>query len=74
MKKCKSLCSGCENNFYNGNNQYGVEKCWSFEKSTVMPRKRVSMSQVPPWKQKPTKMLSCYHEKGYVFVEGDRKY
>ena len=67
-------CSGCENNFYNGNNPYDVKRCWSFESATVIPRKRVHINHVPPWKQKPTQMASCYHEKQYVFIDGDREY
>ena len=72
-KKSKSMCAGCEDNFYNGNNQYGVKECWSFKKAKVKNRKRVAMSDRPPWKWKGKSMLSCYHQKGYWFVDGDRK-
>lgn len=64
----KSNCSGCEQNFYNGNNPYGVKECWSFKEAKVIFRKRVSISQVPPWKQKAQRLPSCYQQKGYVFV------
>lgn len=68
----KEHCNGCENNFYNGNNQYNVKECWSFKNAKLKKRKRVHISQVPPWNQKPTLMPSCYHVKQFVFIDGDR--
>jgi hypothetical protein len=35
-------------------------------------RKRVSMSQTPPWNQKPTLLPKCYRQSGYVFVGKDQ--
>lgn len=79
MTKSEKLkhCSGCEQNFYNGNNPYGVKECWSLANMKLMKRKKVAMSQVPPWNQKPEKRPSCYQQKGYVFIDcsvTDRKY
>ena len=71
--KEKNNCIGCENNFYNGNNPYGVKECWSFKTAKMVMKKKVSINQAPPWKQKPYKVFSCYHQKGYVFIEGDRE-
>jgi hypothetical protein len=62
------MCSGCRNNFYNGNNPYGVKRCWSLDNAEVVKRKRVHINQVPPWTQEPIKVLSCFHQQGYVFV------
>ena len=73
MKDTKH-CIGCENNFYNGNNPYGIKECWSLKTAKLIMRKQVNINQVPPWKQEPTKVLSCYHKKGYVFINGDREY
>jgi hypothetical protein len=76
-QKRLAQCSGCENNFYNGNNPYGVTECWSLKSMEIIKRKRVPMSQVPPWTQKPVKMASCFHQKGYAFInceESDRQY
>ena len=70
-------CAGCEDNFYNGNNPYNVKKCWCFESAQIIKRKKVSIWQTPPWKQKAGKYLSCYRQKGYVFVnceKEDRQY
>ncbi len=69
----KANCLGCENNFYNGNNTYGVEECWSFKTAKLVKRKKVSINQRPPWKQKPGIYPDCYHCKGHVFVNGDRE-
>jgi len=63
-----SDCEGCEDNFYNGNNPYGIKECWSFETSKLVWKKQVHISQRPPWKQKPIKVPDCYHIKQYVFV------
>ena len=64
MTKSEKLahCAGCRNNFYNGNNPYNVKECWSLEKATLISRKKVHIDQIPPWKQKPGKYLSCYHQ------------
>ncbi len=67
----KKYCSECENNFYNGNNPFGIKECWSFKNSKIVWKKKVSINQVPPWNQKPIRVLNCYREKGYVFVNKD---
>jgi len=61
-------CSGCRNDFYNGNNELGITKCWGLEGAKVIKRKKVHISQVPPWKQKARLFPSCYHQAQYVFV------
>lgn len=66
-------CAGCRNNFYNGNNSLGVTRCWSLADAKLILRKRVHINQVPPWTQKPTKILSCYHESQYVFVNCEER-
>lgn len=69
----KARCSGCENDFYNHRTGFdGATECWSFKNAKVELRKRVHINHVPPWNQEPTPMPSCYHAKGYVFVEGNR--
>ena len=79
MKESEKLkhCSCCENNFYNGNNEYGVKKCWGLDKAELIKRKKVHINQTPPFTQKPQKVLSCYRQKGYVFLnceKEDRQY
>jgi len=67
-------CSGCRNNFYNGNNELGVTKCWSLPDAKLVMRKEVHINQVPPWTQRASKVLDCYHQQGYVYVAPDRKF
>ena len=69
----KRMCSGCRNNFYNGNNPYGVKECWNFKTSRVVLKKKVPIWLEPPWDMEPQKVLSCRHEKGYVFVDKNVK-
>lgn len=65
----KRLCSGCYNNFYNGNNDYQVAECWCFKKSKVCMKKEIHISQIPPWKQAPIKTLSCYHRPQFAYID-----
>jgi hypothetical protein len=48
-KKSKKLCAGCTENFYNGNNSYGVKECWNFKSARVIKRKAVPIWQRPLW-------------------------
>jgi hypothetical protein len=77
----KKLCVGCRNNRYNMGPGYceqpGIDavvtcdECWLLAGAKVVMKKRVSMSQVPPWTQAPIKTLSCKSEPGYVYVNKD---
>jgi len=68
----KSKCIGCEDDFYNGKNDLGVKECFRLSTAKVISLKQVSVSQVPPWTQKPGKFPSCYRVRGYVFVDPKR--
>lgn len=70
----KKYCTGCEQNFYNGNNPYGIKECWNLESAKLVLKKKIHINQVPPWKQKPIKVLSCYQQKHYVFWAPNREY
>lgn len=65
-------CIGCEQNFYNGNNHYGVKECWNIEDSKMVSKKKVYMDQRPPWTQPPMQVLSCYRQNGYIFIDEKR--
>ena len=67
------LCNGCENDFYNDKNPFGIKECWSLDTATIEKKKKVHVDDVPPWDHEPIKVLSCYHQKRYVFVNPDRK-
>lgn len=78
----KKMCSGCRNNRYNMGVGYSertgidavvtCEECWSLETAKVVLKKMVSISQQPPFTQKPIKVLSCYSVPGYVFIDKDK--
>jgi len=68
----KSKCAGCEYNFYNGNNPYGITECWLLKKAQLIQRRRVGINDVPPWTAKPETLPSCYHKRGYIFVKPDQ--
>ena len=65
-------CTGCEQDVYN-NNFFNIKECWHLEKAKLVLKKKIHINQVPPWKQKPIKVLSCYQQKGYVFWAFDRE-
>jgi hypothetical protein len=63
------LCGGCHNNFYNGNNPYGINRCWSLASAEPARRKFVHLDDVPPWEHQPVEdTLSCHRRRGYVSV------
>jgi len=67
-----SHCLGCEDDFYNGKNPFGIDKCWHFDRAELVMRKQVDVSQRPPWNQEPIEVPDCYRKKGFTFVLPDR--
>lgn len=67
-------CRGCEDDFYNsgGNSLRADGRCWSIDNAELVMKKKVPLDQYPPWNQPPVKVLSCYHQRGYVFIDKDR--
>ena len=65
----KHDCIGCEDDFYNKN---GERECWGLKTAKMILRKKVPLSQAPPWNQRQELLPSCYRVKGYVLVEGSR--
>jgi hypothetical protein len=70
----QKYCSGCEDNFYNGNNTVGVKACWNLKKAKVVKKKKIGIDDEPPWEHQPiVTTLSCYHCKGYVFLTDPKR-
>jgi len=67
----KTNCSGCEDNFYNNNNPYNVKECFRFKDAKLVKRRKVPLSQPPPWKQPLETVPECYKQKGYCFLKKD---
>ncbi len=63
-KKSKELCRGCEDNFYNGNNQLGVKECCNYKPAKLKLCKVVGTWDTPPWEYQPIEwVLDC--KRGY---------
>jgi hypothetical protein len=62
-------CSGCENDFYNGKNNLGVDRCWNADSAKLVNRILVTVDMPPPYKRLSEREVpNCYKEKGYVKV------
>ena len=71
MTKRKDMCQGCRDNFYNGNNDLGVEECWCFRGVKVVTRTSVGTWQRPPYKWQPQKVLDCHSPDGRHWLKRD---
>jgi hypothetical protein len=64
----KKHCSGCHNNFYNLDKRF-ENGCWHLKSARLIMKKKVPVTQSPPWKQTPQRYPDCYRSPGYVFVD-----
>lgn len=66
VKKDKSLCLGCRNDFYNGKNALGVSECWSFQSAEVVTRYKLGWWTTPRSRAdfQEVQTLSCHHAPG----------
>lgn len=67
----KKHCSGCEQNFYNGNNPYNVKECWHLKDAKMMTRFAISMNAPMGTKSNyyKVKKSSCFQQKGTCFLK-----
>jgi len=73
MNKSKTLCIGCNDDFYNGKNDLGIEECWCFEDAEIVEKRKVPITMRPPWDGLPLEpRLSCFRQKGYVFIPEEK--
>jgi len=63
------LCKGCRDDFYNGNNDLGVSRCWSFDTAQFTDRVFVSVHERPPHARRVERTLSCHRRVGFVAVK-----
>ncbi len=77
VKKTKSMCAGCRNNRYNHPGtceRPGIDapvtckECWSYKDAKIVKKKRVPLSQIPPFKQKKESVLNCKSEDGFAYI------
>lgn len=65
-----ALCRGCRDDFYNGHNELGVQRCWSLKSATVVERVAIYVDRCPPYKNmKAEKTLSCHSRPRHVMVK-----
>lgn len=58
----KEMCAGCEDDFYNGHNPYGVKECWAFKTAVVCNKVGYSSIHVPNGPDtKMVRTLTCWH-------------
>lgn len=69
--KTTTACAGCHNNFYNGNNDLGVKRCWSADAAEIKTRFTLSVSTPMHIKEayRKEQLPSCYKRKGYVHLD-----
>lgn len=69
-KPTKRDCIGCKDNFYNGNNEYGIQECWCLKDATLEKRLLIPTDMRPPYNAKMLSTVpSCYRKKGYATVK-----
>lgn len=71
-KKCKEMCRGCRDDFYNDHNPHGVRECWSYAKARVVRRFKLGWWTTPttPGAFQEVETLTCHHRPGqYAFSE-----
>lgn len=60
----KQYCSGCRQNFYNGNNPHGIKECWSLKTAKLVKRFKIywwtPMDKASNFEE--VKVLSCYND------------
>ena len=63
MKKDKSFCSGCRDNFYNGQ---GASECWSYRSAKTATRYRINWWTAPtePGAFTKVKTFTCHKAPG----------
>ena len=66
----KKQCAGCDDDFYNGQNPYGIAECWSFKKATEGKYLLIHVDQPPPYDA--TRLVTlptCYRKPRFVKVK-----
>jgi len=68
----RKYCSGCRNDFYNGNNPHGVKECCFRKNGKVVWRIRIGNFENPPYRNKKKfRAASCWHAEscGDLFID-----
>jgi hypothetical protein len=66
------FCVGCTDNFYNGNNGFGISECWRLKSARKVTRWKLEWwtSPMKPGAFVQVDTYSCHHEPGrFAFLE-----
>jgi hypothetical protein len=65
------MCNGCRDDFYNGKNPMGVQRCWGLKTAKKVTRYRIGTWTAPtePGAFTQVTTLSCYHAQGCAYYE-----
>lgn len=60
----REYCSGCQDDFYNGNNPLGIKECWCHKTAKLVKRYRIYWWTPTDKASNFTEamVLSCYHD------------
>jgi hypothetical protein len=66
-----SDCAGCRDDFYNGKNDIGVQRCWLLDKARMSTRFRLHVDT--PMNQRSgyakVKTPNCYRQARFMFID-----
>lgn len=59
-------CRGCDDDFYNGNNSFGISECWLLEKAKLVTKYAIGFNTPMNTARnlREVKVLNCFHERG----------
>jgi hypothetical protein len=69
-------CAGCRNDFYNGKNPLGVQRCWSLDDARMCTRYRLSIHTPMDIRgaYAKVKVPQCYHVSGFIHIDEIPRY
>lgn len=71
-EKCKDMCVGCRNDFYNDKNDKGIKECWLYVGARVVKRFKIGWWTEPNSRDAFTEVvtLHCHNAPGnYALME-----
>jgi hypothetical protein len=71
IDKTKALCSGCRDNYYNGNNDKGIEECWLYKRAKLVERFKIGWWTEPrgPESFERVFTLDCHNAAGQYALQ-----
>ncbi len=65
-----SRCRGCRDDYYNGRNALGVERCWHLDKAEVVTRWKTGITTLPttPGAFTEVRTFQCHRPRGFAYL------